>query len=269
MNAHAAEGAVSAAVGPSDLSPTDEQIIELHDSMLPRVEFLRDDVMRKVVAFTRAAIAMHRSVSDNRAAASSQTTEAKTTSKLSLAVIGREHFGNPIPQAWYAAAHDLLADVGQAAAEPMPTSGASKEVRYLLNHCLPVLDRHCAKSLAKEVRDYLAAPAAPAAPANAQGWISADERLPDNPRDCLAVYVTPAGRQRRIRAYYAKQFEIEANGDECDSETREEDDTEWLKAGWYECIDNWGEYSSVTVTEGVVTHWMPLPDAPQQTGSAS
>jgi hypothetical protein len=99
-------------------------------------------------------------------------------------------------------------------------------------------------------------------PAKAEGWISCAERMPDNPRDCLAVYVTPYGKQRRIRAFYAKQFEIEANGDECDSDTREEDDTEWLKSGWYECIDNWGDYSSVTVTEGVVTHWQPMPAMP-------
>jgi hypothetical protein len=34
------------------------------------------------------------------------------SSRLSLAVIGHRHFGNPIPQAWYAAAQDLLADAG-------------------------------------------------------------------------------------------------------------------------------------------------------------
>jgi hypothetical protein len=46
------------------------------------------------------------------ATTASASGEAKPSSRLSLAVIGRNHFGNPIPQQWYAAAHDLLADIG-------------------------------------------------------------------------------------------------------------------------------------------------------------
>ncbi|MBA3773852.1 MAG: hypothetical protein H0X13_15580 [Ramlibacter sp.] len=42
-------------------------------------------------------------------------------SGLTLAVIGREHFGNPIPQAWYAAARELLASLPEAPAQqPAP-----------------------------------------------------------------------------------------------------------------------------------------------------
>lgn len=92
-------------------------------------------------------------------------------------------------------------------------------------------------------------------------WISVDERLPEG--ECLAVYVTPNGKRRLIRAKYARQLQIEAQGDDnCETEYNEDDDTFYLKAGWLECIDNWGEYSSCYVTEGTVTHWMPLPPAP-------
>lgn len=33
--------------------------------------------------------------------------------------------------------------------------------------------------------------------------------------------------------------------------------------GWYECIDNWDEYSQVAINEGEPTHWMPLPTPPK------
>jgi hypothetical protein len=37
-----------------------------------------------------------------------------------------------------------------------------------------------------------------------------------------------------------------------------------LVAGWYECIDNWDDYTEVAIYEGEPTHWMPLPKAPQK-----
>lgn len=116
---------------------------------------------------------------------------------------------------------------------------------------------------------YLAAPSSEDV-RNAAPWISVDEHLPE--KQCLAVYVTPSGKQRMIRAKYVRQFQEEASGDEmdqCETEYNEADDTNYLKAGWLECIDNWGEYSSCYVTEGVVTHWMPLPTPPAAAQSAS
>jgi hypothetical protein len=35
-----------------------------------------------------------------------------------------------------------------------------------------------------------------------------------------------------------------------------------LKGGWYECIDNWDDYTEVAIHEGEPTHWMPLPSPP-------
>jgi hypothetical protein len=37
-----------------------------------------------------------------------------------------------------------------------------------------------------------------------------------------------------------------------------------LEAGWYECIDNWDDYTEVAIHEGEPTHWMPLPAAPRK-----
>lgn len=36
-----------------------------------------------------------------------------------------------------------------------------------------------------------------------------------------------------------------------------------LEAGWYECIDNWDDYTEVAIHEGEQTHWMPLPAPPK------
>lgn len=53
-----------------------------------------------------------------------------------------------------------------------------------------------------------------------------------------------------------------------DDEAAETDaDGVGLEGGWYECIDNWDEYSQVAIHEGEPSHWMPLPAAPTaQTG---
>ena len=35
-----------------------------------------------------------------------------------------------------------------------------------------------------------------------------------------------------------------------------------LEGGWYECIDNWGDFTDVVIHEGEPSHWMPLPAPP-------
>lgn len=98
-------------------------------------------------------------------------------------------------------------------------------------------------------------------------WISVDERLPDN--ICLAVYQPHfrGHKPRVIRAVYFKQYQVRASGEDGeDTEYNDADDEEYIKPGWYERIDNWGDFSSVAVCEGEVTHWMPLPQAPRIDG---
>lgn len=96
-----------------------------------------------------------------------------------------------------------------------------------------------------------------------EGWISVEDRLPEG--TCLASYQPHhrGHKPRIIRAVYFKQYQIQASGDDGESiEYNEADDTDYIKAGWYERIDNWGDFASVAVCEGIVTHWMPLPAAP-------
>ena len=115
-----------------------------------------------------------------------------------------------------------------------------------------------------ELKDRIRELQAQAGQVAVPGWISVDERLPDAGH-CLATYRNQHGKLRIIRAKYARQFEIDADEDAIDQgncEYNEADDTFYLKAGWLECIDNWDDYSSIYVTEGEVTHWMPLPAVP-------
>lgn len=40
-----------------------------------------------------------------------------------------------------------------------------------------------------------------------------------------------------------------------------------LEGGWYECIDNWDDYTEVSIHQGEPSHWMPLPCPPSATVS--
>lgn len=96
-------------------------------------------------------------------------------------------------------------------------------------------------------------------------WVPVTERLPNCGQAVLAYYLNRQGMGRRIRAEYVTRWTVEAEFDDPDTECveySEQADAYYVTEGWYELIDNWGEYSSVSVTEGIITHWMPLPAAP-------
>lgn len=101
------------------------------------------------------------------------------------------------------------------------------------------------------------------------GWIPVTERLPSRRQPVLACYTNGYGHGRTIRAQWLAKFQQESDDiDNFYAEYDEETDTYYDPEGWYELIDNWGEYSSVGVTEGTITHWMPLPAAPALAASA-
>ena len=97
-------------------------------------------------------------------------------------------------------------------------------------------------------------------------WISVTDALPKSGATVLACYRNRLGKLRRIRAHWIAAKTAEANSEDWDqcSEYDEATDTYYVTEGWYECIDNWVDYSAVAVSEGEVTHWMPLPEAPQE-----
>jgi hypothetical protein len=81
--------------------------------------------------------------------------------------------------------------------------------------------------------------------------------------ECLAFYVNQCKKGRIVRAIHYKKHEIESMYDDdwC-VEYSEENDTYYIKEGWYELIDNCDDYKSVRIIEGIVSHWMKLPDEP-------
>ena len=99
-------------------------------------------------------------------------------------------------------------------------------------------------------------------------WISVTERLPDSGKHVLAYYTNSFSKGRRIRAEYIAPKSREVDWECADTDTQcvehdEESDSFYLTEGWYELMDNWDEYSSIAVVEGVVSHWMPLPKGPE------
>lgn len=95
-------------------------------------------------------------------------------------------------------------------------------------------------------------------------WRPVSEK-PEKDQIVIATYLNSYGKRRRVRAVYIRQYEEEVGDDDDEStyEYCEEDDAYYLKEGWYELIDNWPDYSSVAIVEGVVDYWMPMPPAPE------
>ena len=96
------------------------------------------------------------------------------------------------------------------------------------------------------------------------GWISVKDRMPESGKHVLVTCeIRPIGRKSRqyvCEAFYAEKYSISDVGseDEISYDYNEEEDEYYLKEGWYECVHNWDEYSSIVIWD-FVTHWMPLP----------
>ncbi len=81
--------------------------------------------------------------------------------------------------------------------------------------------------------------------------------------DCPAKNM-PFGRCCKLEPLTALRAAFESTVSECgwDTYRNRAGDTTYVPEGWYECINNLDDYTFVAVSEGVITHWMPLPEAP-------
>ncbi len=93
-------------------------------------------------------------------------------------------------------------------------------------------------------------------------WISVDQSMPQSGQTVLACYKNSAGNWRRIRAEWIAAKTSESGPESDIGEYDEESDTYYDPEGWYEKVNNWDEYSYIAVTEGDVSHWMPMPEPP-------
>lgn len=95
-------------------------------------------------------------------------------------------------------------------------------------------------------------------------WNSVEEMLPENGVHVLVTAKTPGGHKYVCDAFHAEKFSISSEyGDELACEYNPEKDEYFLEEGWYEVIKNWDDYSSIVIQDRV-THWMPLPELPEE-----
>lgn len=79
------------------------------------------------------------------------------------------------------------------------------------------------------------------------------ETAPQTGRKVILFYLNRNNKARTVMARWLT--------DEQAAET--DADGVGLEGGWYECIDNWDDYTEVAIHEGEPSHWMPLPAPPQ------
>ncbi len=78
------------------------------------------------------------------------------------------------------------------------------------------------------------------------------ETAPKTGRKIIVAYINRSNKPRTVMArWLTDEQAAETDGDDVG-----------LEGGWYECIDNWGDYTEVAIHEGEPTHWMPLPAPP-------
>jgi hypothetical protein len=100
-------------------------------------------------------------------------------------------------------------------------------------------------------------------------WVSVKDRLPPAQQKVIAFYRNSLGKKRTVMAEYVPPFSVRC----CDfydfdvdyeADFLEGDDEGYVKESWHELIDNWPDYSGCQIVHGEVTHWMPLPAAPDE-----
>ena len=115
-------------------------------------------------------------------------------------------------------------------------------------------DREAVTAIVREVETWHSITDAPAAPSVPQ-W-QPIETAPKTGRKIIVAYTNRNAKPRTVMARWLT--------DEQAAET--DSDGVGLEGGWYECIDNWDDYTEVAIHEGEPTHWMPLPAAPTDGG---
>ena len=92
-------------------------------------------------------------------------------------------------------------------------------------------------------------------------WISVEDRLPETGIPVIIYGINDYGKGRRLRAFYAPKFSIDADSYEGDADYSEEKNEYFIPEGWYEQ----NEYEDTNWYVGFKpTHWQPLPTPPKE-----
>lgn len=117
---------------------------------------------------------------------------------------------------------------------------------------------------ARQMVTHVCAALLAAAPAPASDGWRPIESAP-SAKAVLVAYTNRSGKRRVVKAVRYEQFQSEQEFDEFDTvEYCEAKDAYFIPAGWYEMIDNWDDFSSVSITEGKPAFWCDLPTPPAQ-----
>ena len=105
--------------------------------------------------------------------------------------------------------------------------------------------------------------AAPEPPVS-DGW--RDIASAPSAKPVLVAYKNRCDKWRVVKAVRYEQYQNEQPADDDEGECGEyceEKDAYFVRAGWYELIDNWDDFRFVSIYEGEPVAWQPLPAPPK------
>ncbi|MEA4869914.1 MAG: DUF551 domain-containing protein [Christensenella sp.] len=93
-----------------------------------------------------------------------------------------------------------------------------------------------------------------------ENWTPCAERLPENEKNVLLSCRTDRGRDYTCRGHYVEKYTKEIGcADDLEADYDDETDRNYCPEGFYENIENWGDYSFVYINDTVLA-WQPLPE---------
>ena len=86
------------------------------------------------------------------------------------------------------------------------------------------------------------------------------QNLPQSEKQVLLTCISDNERIYECKGYYLAKHSKEIGcADDLESDYDEETDRNYCPEGFYECIENWGDYSFVYINDTVLA-WQPLPE---------